>query len=75
MNKGALALAVVGGVFVVISLLTIAVTILLTATSNGRIDPDESAPVMGGGGCCCFLSFAMLAVGVVWLISSRKSQH
>lgn len=76
MNKGALALAIVGGVFVAISLLVIVITLILTATSGGKIDPDESAPVIGGGGCCCFFAFAMLVGGIVWLfVAKQKSDN
>ena len=50
MHKGALALAIVGGIFVAISLLVIVITIILTATSRPRLSCRfcSSVTVMDG---------------------------
>jgi hypothetical protein len=51
------------------------ITIVLMATSNGKISPNEAAPFIGGGCCCSFFSLVIAVGGGIWLlVASQKRQ-
>ena len=72
--KPSLILLIVGAALLALSGLVTVVTIVLAATSNGRISGDEAGPFIGGGCCCSFLSLALVAGGGIWMLieSQRK---
>ena len=68
-------------ILLVIGLLTLAffglvalVSIILMATSNGKIAPDEIGPVIGGGCCCSVFGVLMAIGGLVWWLISRQQK-
>jgi len=69
-----LILLVVGLAIVVVFGLVALVSLILMATSNGRIAPDEAGPFIGGGCCCSFIGLAMAAGGLVWWLVTRQQK-
>ena len=73
--KPPLILLIVGAVLLALSVLATLATIVLAATSNGKISGDEAAPFIGGGCCCSFLGLGLAVGGGVWLlVASQKKQ-
>lgn len=48
------------------------ITMLLMATSNGRIDAEEAGPFIGVGCCCSSVGGLLAAGGVIWMIAGTK---
>ena len=74
MKIASIILMVAGGLLCLLALGVFAITLILVATSGGKIDPDEVAPIFGGSGCCCSFSGVVLIVGIVLLIVSRSQR-
>jgi len=71
--KPPLILLIVGLVLLAVTGLGTLITIVLMATSNGRISGDEAGPFIGGGCCCSFFSLMIVVGGGVWLlVASQK---
>ena len=73
--KPPLILLIVGAVLLAISGLVTLVTIVLAATSDGRISGDEAAPFIGGGCCCSFISLGLVVGGGVWLLVASQQKQ
>jgi len=73
--KPPLILLIVGVVLLAISSLATLVTIVLAATSDGRISADEAGPFIGGGCCCSFISLALTVGGDVWLLVASQQKQ
>ena len=71
MKPAPLILLIAGLVLVVVFGLVAIVALILVATSNGRIDPEEAGPFIGGGCCCSFFGLAMAVGGLVWWLVTR----
>lgn len=71
--KPPLILLIVGAVLLVLCGLATLITLVLMATSNGKISGEEAGPFIGGGCCCSFVSLALTAAGGIWLfLASQK---
>lgn len=75
MKFAPIALLIVGLLVLVIFGLLAAVSLLLMATSGGKIDPDEAGPFIGLGCCCSVPGLAMAIGGLVWWLVARQQQH
>jgi hypothetical protein len=49
-------------------------SMVLVATSNGRVDPEEAGPFIGVGCCCSFIGLTMAVGGLVWWLVSRQQK-
>jgi hypothetical protein len=74
MKIAPLILLAVGLLILMIFGLVAFIAIVLTATSNGRIDPEESGPFIGGGCCCSFFGLLMSLGGLVWWLIARQQK-
>jgi hypothetical protein len=74
MKSAPLILLIAGLVLLVVFGLVALVSMILMATSNGRIDPDEAGPFIGGGCCCSFFGLAMAVSGLVWWLVGRQQK-
>jgi hypothetical protein len=72
--KPPLILLIVGAMLLVLCGLATLITIVLMATSNGRISGEEAGPFIGGGCCCSFLALALTAGGGSWLLLSSQKK-
>ena len=71
--KPPLMLLIAGLVLLAVCGLATFVTIVLMATSNGKISADEAGPFIGGGCCCSFFSLLIALGGGIWLlVASQK---
>jgi hypothetical protein len=50
------------------------IAIILVATSNGRVDPEEAGPFIGGGCCCSIFGLLMSLGGLVWWLIARQQK-
>jgi hypothetical protein len=75
MKIASIILLVAGGLLSLLTLGVFAITLILMATSGGKIDPDEAAPALVGSGCCCSFSGVVLIVGIVLLIVGRSQRQ
>jgi hypothetical protein len=71
---GAKILIVVGAVLTVLCAGVLAISLLLPVISDGKTSWDEAMLGIVPGGICCFLSFLLLAGGVVWLMVARRGR-
>lgn len=75
MKAAPLILLIAGAVMLAIFGLVTVGTIILMATSNGKIDPDEAGPFIGGGCCCSFLGLALTLGGLIWWIIAMQQNN
>jgi hypothetical protein len=74
MHKGALILAIVSAVLMVLSLLTAVIFLLLPVMTDGRTSGEEALPGIIAGFACCSFSFLGVIGGVVWLLIARSKK-
>ena len=74
MKIGPIILLVIGLVILGLFGLVDFVSIILMATSNGKIAPDEIGPVIGGGCCCSVFGMLMAIGGLVWWLIARQQK-
>jgi hypothetical protein len=74
MKAAPLVLLILGLVILAIFGLVALIAIVLTATSNGKIDPEESGPFIGGGCCCSVFGLLMAIGGLVWWLIARQQK-
>ena len=48
------------------------ISMLLVATSGGRVDPEEAGPFIGMGCCCTVPGIGMAIGGLVWWLIARQ---
>ena len=72
MKSGPMILLVTGLVVAAVFGLIAVITLLLMATSNGRIDGEEAGPFIGLGCCCSSVGGLLAAGGVIWMIAGAK---
>ena len=71
--KGApLVLVIVGLVLAGIFGIAAIITIVLMATSRGRISGEEAAPFIGGGCCCSSFGVLLIVIGLIIGLASRQ---
>jgi hypothetical protein len=74
MKPAPLILLVAGLVLLVVFGLVATVSVVLMATSNGRVDADEAGPFIGGGCCCSLVGLAMSVGALVWWLTTRQQK-
>jgi hypothetical protein len=67
-----LVLLILGLAILVLFGLAAVVTVLLMATSGGKIDPEEAGPFLGGFCCCSFSGLPIAIGGLVWWLMARQ---
>jgi len=75
MKPAPLILLIAGLVLLVVFGLVAIVSMVLMATSSGRIDAEEAGPFIGGGCCCSLVGLAMTVGGLVWWLTTRQHKQ
>lgn len=72
MKAAPLILIVLGLGLTILFGLAAMITIILMATSGGRISEEEASPFIGCGCCCSFLGLPMMIGGLIWWLIARQ---
>jgi hypothetical protein len=67
-----LILSIVGLLIFGLFALIACVSLLLLATSNGKVSGDEAGPFIGLGCCCSLPGLAMAIGGLIWFLIAKQ---